>query len=48
MVIHGSASFPDLDEPWLRIGEHVFRSRLIVGIEQYDSAQVVRDVLTVT
>ncbi|GAB2679181.1 hypothetical protein GCM10027271_45450 [Saccharopolyspora gloriosae] len=39
---------PVLDEPWLEIGEHQFRSRLIVGIEQYDSVPVVRDVLTAT
>ncbi|NSC25514.1 thiamine biosynthesis protein ThiG [Streptomyces albus subsp. chlorinus] len=48
MTTHSSASTEILDEPWLRIGEHVFRSRLIVGIEQYDSVPVVRDVLTVT
>lgn len=37
-----------LDQPWLEIGQHKFRSRLIVGIEQYDSVQVVKDVLTAT
>jgi thiazole synthase len=37
-----------LDEPWLEIGDRKFRSRLIVGIEQYDSVPVVRDVLTAT
>ncbi|MEO6501894.1 MAG: HisA/HisF-related TIM barrel protein [Jatrophihabitantaceae bacterium] len=37
-----------LDEPWLEIGEAKFRSRLIVGIEQYDSVTVVRDVLEAT
>ena len=35
-------------EPWLKIGDAKFRSRLIVGIEQYDSVPVVRDILTVT
>lgn len=37
-----------LDEPWLEIGKAKFRSRLIVGIEQYDSVTVVRDVLEAT
>ncbi|MCG8917331.1 HisA/HisF-related TIM barrel protein [Actinokineospora sp. PR83] len=37
-----------LAEPWLTIGGHSFRSRLIVGIEQYDSVDVVRDVLAAT
>lgn len=37
-----------LAEPWLEIGEHRFRSRLIVGIEQYESVETVRDVLTAT
>lgn len=40
---------PDLgivaDEPWLKIGAREFRSRVIVGIEQYDSVPLVRDVL---
>lgn len=43
-----SVSSPNTDEPWLTIGEHAFRSRLIVGIEQYESVPVVRDVLTAT
>ncbi len=34
-----------LDEPWLVLGEQRFRSRLLVGIEQYESASVVRQVL---
>jgi thiazole synthase len=38
----------DVAEPWLEIGEAKFRSRLIVGIEQYDSVDVVRDVLEAT
>lgn len=33
------------DEPWLVLGEEIFRSRLLVGIEQYESASVVRQVL---
>jgi thiazole synthase len=37
-----------LDEPWLEIGDAKFCSRLIVGIEQYDSVTVVRDVLEAT
>src|SRR3954471_4445802 len=37
-----------LDEPWLEIGDAKFRSRLIVGIEQYDSVTVVRDILEAT
>jgi thiazole synthase len=37
-----------LDEPWLEIGEARFRSRLIVGIEQYDSVSAVGDVLDAT
>jgi thiazole synthase len=37
-----------IDEPWLEIGEAKLRSRLIVGIEQYDSVTVVRDVLEAT
>lgn len=48
MSIHSSAFLGDSEEPWLRIGEHAFRSRLLVGIEQYESVQVVRDVLTAT
>ncbi|MBB5070153.1 thiazole synthase ThiGH ThiG subunit [Saccharopolyspora gloriosae] len=50
-LIHLTTTYdpnPVLDEPWLEIGEHQFRSRLIVGIEQYDSVPVVRDVLTAT
>lgn len=38
----------DLAQPWLEIGERRFRSRLLVGIEQYDSVETVRDVLTAT
>jgi len=34
-----------VDEPWLEVGDAKFRSRLIVGIEQYDSPEVVRDIL---
>lgn len=37
-----------VDDPWLQIGDAQFRSRLIVGIEQYDSVDVVRDILTTT
>jgi thiazole synthase len=33
------------EEAWLKIGDHEFRSRVIVGIEQYDSVPLVRDVL---
>ncbi|MEU7786436.1 MULTISPECIES: HisA/HisF-related TIM barrel protein [unclassified Amycolatopsis] len=33
------------DEPWLKIGAREFRSRILVGIEQYDSVPLVRDVL---
>jgi thiazole synthase len=33
------------DEPWLVLGKEIFRSRLLVGIEQYESASVVRQVL---
>lgn len=33
------------DEPWLVLGEERFHSRLLVGIEQYDSAPLVRRVL---
>jgi thiazole synthase len=35
----------DLEEPWLVIGEHAFRSRLILGIEQYTSPALVGAVL---
>jgi thiazole synthase len=42
-------SIPDLgvvaDAPWLKIGGREFRSRVLVGIEQYDSVPLVRDVL---
>lgn len=48
MTIQRPASIDHRGEPWLRIGTREFRSRLIVGIEQYDSVSVVRDVLTVT
>lgn len=34
-----------LDEPWLTIGEQAFKSRLIVGIEQYESASGAGQVL---
>lgn len=33
------------DDPWLTIGNREFRSRVLVGIEQYDSVPLVRDVL---
>lgn len=33
------------DEPWLVLGEERFHSRLLVGIEQYDSIPLVRRVL---
>lgn len=33
------------EEPWLVLGEEKFRSRLLVGIEQYESAPMVRQVL---
>jgi thiazole synthase len=33
------------DEPWLVLGGQAFRSRLIVGIEQYESVSQVRRVL---
>jgi thiazole synthase len=33
------------DEPWLVLGEEIFRSRLLVGVEQYESASAVREVL---
>ncbi len=48
MTTQRTALTDDRREPWLRIGTREFRSRLIVGIEQYDSVPVVRDVLTVT
>jgi thiazole synthase len=37
-----------MDDPWLEVGDAKFRSRLIVGIEQYDSPEVVRDILLTT
>lgn len=37
-----------LDEPWLEIDDSKFRSRLIVGVEQYNSLSVVRDILEAT
>jgi thiazole synthase len=33
------------DEPWLVLGKEIFRSRLLVGVEQYESASMVRQVL---
>ncbi|WIY02213.1 hypothetical protein QRX60_50950 [Amycolatopsis mongoliensis] len=36
------------EEPWLTIGDAEFRSRLIVGIEQYDSVTDVKNVLEAT
>lgn len=39
---------PGTQEPWLTIGEAEFRSRLIVGIEQYDSVTDVKNVLEAT
>src|SRR5690349_25087417 len=33
------------DEPWLVLGGQAFRSRLIVGIEQYESVSQVRRIL---
>nr|AXL05638.1 thiamine biosynthesis protein ThiG [uncultured bacterium] len=38
----------DLETPWLEIGDVKFRSRLIVGIEQYDSITTVKNVLEAT
>lgn len=38
----------DLDMPWLEIGDAKFRSRLIVGIEQYESITTVKNVLETT
>lgn len=32
-------------EPWLRIGARAFRSRLLLGVEQYTEPALVRDVL---
>lgn len=32
-------------EPWLTIGERVFRSRLLLGVEQYTEPALVREVL---
>lgn len=34
-----------MDEPWLVLKDQRLRSRLIVGIEQYEDAAVIRDVL---
>ncbi len=34
-----------MDEPWLVLGEHSFHSRLLIGIEQYDSPMLIRQVL---
>ena len=38
----------DPDESWLTLGGHRLTSRIIVGIEQYDSPSLVRQVLEVT
>ncbi len=35
-------------EPWLVVGDRQFRSRLIVGIEQYESPEFIRQVLEAT
>lgn len=35
----------EIEEPWLVLGDREFRSRLLVGIEQYDDARLVRRVL---
>lgn len=35
-------------EPWLVVGDRQFRSRLIVGIEQYESPEFIRRVLEAT
>ncbi|MFI6504854.1 hypothetical protein [Nonomuraea typhae] len=35
----------ELDEPWLVLGERRFRSRLLVGIEQYDDPGLVQRIL---
>lgn len=32
-------------EPWLRVGGRAFRSRLLLGVEQYTDPRLVRDVL---
>lgn len=48
MLTDRSATSDCPDAPWLRLGERSFRSRLIVGIEQYESVAAVKDVLTVT
>ena len=36
------------DRPWLTLGEHRFYSRLLVGIEQYDSPTTIREILEAT
>jgi thiazole synthase len=37
-----------LSEPWLVLGEQSFRSRLLVGTEQYTSAVQIREILEAT
>jgi thiazole synthase len=43
VVLHDTLR--ELDEPWLVVNGQPFRSRLLVGIEQYDSAPLIREVL---
>jgi len=42
------ATAPAPAEPWLVVGDRQFRSRLIVGIEQYESPVFIRQVLEAT
>jgi thiazole synthase len=42
-VTHDIREVPD--EPWLVLDGQIFRSRLLVGIEHYESVSVVREVL---
>src|SRR3982074_214995 len=35
----------NLYSPWLKIGERSFQSRLLIGIEQYTSALLIKQVL---
>lgn len=43
---HGAGQFPvQQGEPWLTVGKYQFRSRLLVGIEQYSSIPLIKQVL---
>src|SRR5436853_7265307 len=40
-----SVSSPLLEDPWLVLGDHEFHSRLLIGLEQYNSVALIQQIL---